>query len=116
MVHEWAATMPDPEAIEAAMAANNLAVGRVRSVADVCDTDWARDRGAVVHVSDRGAGTIRVPNSPWRFGSSDVSLHGEPRFRGEDNRPVLHDLLGLDDAELDRLEAAGTITSRVPRR
>jgi len=116
LIHEWAATMPDPEAIEAAMAANNLAVGRLRTVRDVCATDWADERAAVVPVSDRGEGAIRVPNSPWRFAGSDVSLHGEPRFRGEDNRFVLSELLGLDDDALDRLEAEGVLTSRVPRR
>jgi len=116
LIHEWAATMADPEAIEAAMSANNLAVGRLRTVRDVCATDWADDRSAVVEVSDRGEGSIRVPNSPWRFAGSDVGLHGEPRFRGEDNRGVLTELLGLDDGTLDRLEAEGVLTSRVPRR
>jgi crotonobetainyl-CoA:carnitine CoA-transferase CaiB-like acyl-CoA transferase len=67
-------------------------------------------------VSDRGDGVIRVPNSPWRFESSDVAVHGEPRFRGEDNRTVLSELLDLNDAELDRLEAAAVISSRIPRR
>ena len=116
LIHEWAVTMADPEAIEAAMAANNLAVGRLRTVRDVCATDWADDRVAVVPVSDRGEGSIRVPNSPWRFAGSEVGLHGEPRFRGEDNRAVLSAVLGLDDTTIDRLEAEGVLTSRVPRR
>ncbi len=116
LIHDWAGTMPDPEAIEAAMAANNLAVGRLRTMREVCATEWADDRDAVVPVSDRGDGVIRVPNSPWRFESSDVAVRGEPRFRGEDNRTVLSELLDLDDAELDRLEAAAVISSRIPRR
>ena len=60
-------------------------------------------------MSDRGGGTIRVPNAPWRFSDApDVALRGEPRYRGEDNRAVLAELLGLDDAELDRLESIGS--------
>ena len=43
----------------------------------------------------------------------DVGLRGEPRYRGEDNRAVLGELLGLDDAELDRLEADGVLSSQV---
>jgi crotonobetainyl-CoA:carnitine CoA-transferase CaiB-like acyl-CoA transferase len=82
----------------------------------VCATDWANDRGVVVEVSDRGGGTLRLPNSPWHFASADVSLRGEPRYRGEDNRAVLAELLGCDEAELDRLEAEGVLSSRMQRR
>ena len=70
----------------------------------------------VVDVDDRGGGTVRLPNTPWRFASADVGMHGEPRYRGEDNRSVLGELLGLDDAELDRLEAEAVLSSRLPRR
>ena len=90
--------------------------GVLRSVRDVCDTEWAAERGVVVEVSDRGGGTIRVPNAPWRFSDApDVALRGEPRYRGEDNRAVLSELLGLDDAELDRLEVDGVLSSRLPK-
>jgi hypothetical protein len=41
---------------------------------------------------------------------------GVPRYRGEDNRIVLAELLGLDDATLDRLESDGVLTSRLPKR
>ena len=114
-LHEWAATMPSADAIEEAMSANKLAVGRLRSVYDVCDTDWARDREVVVSIPDRGDGTMRVPNAPWRFEGSDVRVGGVPRYRGEDNRLVLGELLGLDDTTLDQLEADGVLTSRLPK-
>ncbi|MFM8311463.1 MAG: CaiB/BaiF CoA transferase family protein [Ilumatobacteraceae bacterium] len=116
MIAEWARTMPDAQSIEDAMAPNRLAVGRLRSVREVCDSAWGIERQATVRVSDRSGGTIRLPNSPWRFEGSDVSVGGEPRYRGEDNRSVLSRLLGLDDATLDRLEADGVISSRLPRR
>jgi CoA:oxalate CoA-transferase len=113
---EWASTMPDAESIEVAMSANKLAVGMLRSVAEVCDTEWSRAREATVDVTDRGDGTFRIPNAPWRFAGSDVRAGGVPRYRGEDNRAVLGELLGLDDARLDRLEADGVLSSRVPKR
>jgi len=116
VLHEWARAMPSADAIEDAMSHYKLAVGRLRSVYDVCDTDWAREREVVVEVSDRGDGTIRIPNAPWRFEGSDVRVAGEPRYRGEDNRSVLHGLLGLDDTTLDALEADGVLTSRLPKR
>ena len=113
---EWASTMPDADSIEVAMSRHKLAVGKLRSVADVCDTDWAREREVVVEVTDRGDGVIRIPNAPWRFQGSTIRTGGEPRYRGEDNRAVLHELLGLDDAELDRLQADGVLTDRIPKR
>ena len=56
------------------------------------------------------------PTRRGAFASSDVGVRGEPRYRGEDNRAVLAELLELGDAELDRLEADAVISSRVPRR
>jgi CoA:oxalate CoA-transferase len=111
-----AAEIDDAVEFERRFAEHKLAVGVLRSVRDVCDTEWARERRAIVDVSDRGGGTIRVPNAPWRFSDApDVALRGEPRYRGEDNRAVLSELLGFDDAELDRLESTGVLSSRLPK-
>jgi crotonobetainyl-CoA:carnitine CoA-transferase CaiB-like acyl-CoA transferase len=111
---EWASAMPDANSIEERASRYKLACGQMRSVADVCSTDWAIEREAVVEVTDRGGGVIRLPNAPWRFDGCEIRTAGEPRYRGEDNRPVLRELLGLDDEELTRLEADGVLTSRVP--
>ncbi|HTH05883.1 MAG TPA: CoA transferase, partial [Ilumatobacteraceae bacterium] len=116
MLIDWGRTIADAEAIEDAMSQHRLAVGRLRSVHDVCETDWADEREAVVEMTDRGDGTIRVPNTPWKFAGSDVRTGGAPRYRGEDNRAVLSEVLGLTDAQLDTLEADGVLTSRLPRR
>lgn len=111
---EWASSMPDAQSIEDAMAEHRLACGKLRSVAEVCDTEWAHEREVTVRVTDRGDGTFRIPNVPWRFAGSDVRAGGVPRYRGEDNRAVLSDYLALDDAELDALEAKGVLSSRLP--
>jgi CoA:oxalate CoA-transferase len=116
ILREWAVTVDNPQTIEAAMGEHGLATGTLRSLRDVCETDWAKERGVVVEVSDRGGGTLRVPNTPWRFASGDVGLRGEPRYRGEDNRAVLGELLDLDAATLDRLETEAVLSSRLPRR
>ena len=111
-----AAGIDDAAEFERRFAEHKLAVGVLRSVREVCDTEWARERQAIVGVSDRGGGTIRVPNAPWRFSDApDVGLRGDARYRGEDNRAVLSELLGLDDAELDRLESTGVLSSRLPK-
>ncbi len=65
-------------------------------------------------MSDRGEGTIRIPNPPWHFSDAEIGVRGPARYRGEDNREVLAELLGYDDATIDELESDGVITSRVP--
>jgi crotonobetainyl-CoA:carnitine CoA-transferase CaiB-like acyl-CoA transferase len=115
IIRDFATTMPDAAAFEAQFSKHQLAVGRVRQPGELTETEWARDRHAVVDVDDRGGGTIRVPNSPWRFSSSpDVGVSGLPKYRGEDNRSVLSELLGYDDEQLDRLETSGVLSSRLP--
>jgi CoA:oxalate CoA-transferase len=116
ILSDWAATIANPQIIESMMGEYHLATGTLRSLREVCDTDWAKQRNAVVEVSDRGGGSLRLPNTPWTFASADVGLRGEPRYRGEDNRAVLAELLQLDPSELDQLEADGVLSSRLPRR
>jgi CoA:oxalate CoA-transferase len=106
--------IPDWPTFEARASGVGLAVGRVLSGRDLAATDWARERGAIAEVSDRAGGTIRIPNPPWHFSDAEVGLRGGAKYRGEDNRTVLADVLGYDDATIDGLEADGVLSSRVP--
>lgn len=115
IIRDYAATVPDAATFEERFAQHQLAVGRVRQPGELANTEWARERHAVVDVDDRGGGTIRVPNVPWHFSASpDVGVSGSPRYRGEDNRALLAELLGYDDARLDALEVDGVLSSRLP--
>jgi crotonobetainyl-CoA:carnitine CoA-transferase CaiB-like acyl-CoA transferase len=107
------AEFPDATTFEERFAEHRLASGVVRTARELAESEWAAARGAIVEVPDRGGGSIRVPNVPWRFGDADTGVRGEPRYRGEDNRSVLAELLGYDDATLDALEADGVLSSRV---
>ena len=114
LVQQWASTFPDPDALEAVFEQHGLAMGTLRTTREVADSEWSHDRGAVMAVSDRGGGEILVPNAPWRFSDADAGVRGIPKYRGEDNREVLRDLLELNDEELAGLEERGVLLSRVP--
>ncbi len=115
IIRDFAATVADAASFEEQFSKHQLAVGRVREPGELTDTDWARERHAVVEVDDRGGGTIRVPNAPWRFSASpDVGVSGVPKYRGEDNRALLSELLGYDDERLGALESSGVLSSRLP--
>ncbi len=111
---ETASRVPDAATFEEQFAAHQLAAGVLRDARDVAETEWAAARGAIVEVPDRAGGTIRIPNAPWHFSAAGVGARGEPRYRGEDNRTVLAELLGYDAATLDELEAQGVLSSRIP--
>jgi len=113
-LQEAAAHFADPGELERSLAEQGLAMGIMRSVREVADSDWAREREAVVPVPDRGDGAIRIPNSPWHFSATDTGVRGQPAYRGEHNREVLTELCGLSEAELDQLEADGVLSSRLP--
>ncbi len=109
-----ATAIPDAVTFEDRFAEQRLASGAVRSARELAETEWARARGAIVEVPDRGGGTIRLPNAPWHFSDAEVGVRGEPRYRGEDNQAVLAEVLGYDDATIESLEAEGVLSSRVP--
>lgn len=114
-MRDWASTVPDATEFERRCDVHGFAMGVMRSVREIAESEWARARGAIVEIDDRSGGHVRVPNAPWHFERGAVGTSGEPRFRGEDNRTILRDLLGLDDATIDDLERRAVISSRLPR-
>jgi len=114
ILQQWASTIDDADEIERIFAEHHLATGRLRSVADIANTDWARHRGAIAEVSDRAGGTVRIPQSPWKFSDADVRVRGVPKYRGEDNAEVLRSLLHLDDATIAQLARDGVTSSHQP--
>ena len=114
LIHAWALTYPDADAVEKVFDQYGLAMGVLRSVRDIADSEWAAERNAIVTVPDRSGGGVRVPNVPWSFSDATAGVSGYPRFRGEDNAEVLRELLGLDDAAVGALHESGVLSARVP--
>jgi crotonobetainyl-CoA:carnitine CoA-transferase CaiB-like acyl-CoA transferase len=114
ILQQWASTVANAEEIERIFAEHHLATGRLRSVADIANTDWARHRGVIAEVSDRAGGTVRIPQSPWKFSDADVRIRGVPKYRGEDNADVLRSLLHIDDATIAQLARDGVTSSHQP--
>jgi CoA:oxalate CoA-transferase len=115
LIEKWAATH-DVDALVSLVDAGGFTVGVVRSVTEAATSAWAVERGAIVEIDNRAGGTLRVPNSPIRFSDSDAGVRGQVRYRGEDNRTVLRDHLGLTDSVLADLETRGVISSRLPKK
>ena len=116
IIRDWARAFPDADAMERECDRAGLAFGVLRTMPELVDTDWARERNVTVEVDDRNGGTFRIPNAPWVFSGSDTSTRGESKYRGEDNARVLGDLLGIPSDDVARLTADGVLSERLPRR
>ena len=115
IIREWAATVPNPDALESIMEVAGLAMGTLRTMDELSHTEWAAERNVIIDADDRSGSTIRVPNSPWMFSGSDTSTRGVPKFRGEDNAEVFTSLLGISPEEVERLTQAGVLSIRLPK-
>jgi crotonobetainyl-CoA:carnitine CoA-transferase CaiB-like acyl-CoA transferase len=95
--------------VEAALNAEGLAVGRIRSVTEVPSTPWAIERDAIVTAHVDGDHDVTLPSVPWRYSSSIGQAAPQLGAFGADNDRVLGELLELDDAEIARLYAQGVL-------
>ena len=110
----WASTVPTVDELENRLAKHKLAMGQLRSVSEVAQTDWAKERNAFVEISDRGTGKVKLPNSPWIFSGSDTSTRGVAKYRGEDNVEVFSELLGLSETQIEDLYQRDILSQRGP--
>ncbi len=110
----WASTVPTVDELENRLAKHKLAMGRLRSVSEVAQTSWAKERNAFVEISDRGTGKVKLPNSPWIFSGSDTSTRGVAKYRGEDNAEVFSELLGLSETQIEDLYQRDILSQRGP--
>jgi crotonobetainyl-CoA:carnitine CoA-transferase CaiB-like acyl-CoA transferase len=97
------------EEVEATLARINVAWGRVRPAAEVRQQPTLIHRGSIVEVDDRAGGVRPLAQSPYRWSSARSGVKGPAPHRGEHNREVLAEWLGLTDAEVAELHAAGVL-------
>jgi crotonobetainyl-CoA:carnitine CoA-transferase CaiB-like acyl-CoA transferase len=80
--------------------------GPVNTVRQALEDPQTEARGVIVETEVPSFGTVRQPVSPARVGATAEAHRRAPR-RHEDAAYVLGDLLGYDDARIERLEQAG---------
>ncbi|HUQ39893.1 MAG TPA: CaiB/BaiF CoA-transferase family protein [Acidimicrobiales bacterium] len=105
----WFASFADADTLHSALDTANLAWGTVASPEEAVRSASVVARGSVAEVDDRGGGTRRVVQSPYRFAASRSGVRGGAPRRGEHNAAVLADWLALGEEELGALAAAGVL-------
>ena len=106
---EWFAGFDDRAKLISALEAVGLAWANVRASEDAFDGPTARARGTAVAVDDRGGGTRRVVQSPYRFSDATSGLAGGAPYLGEHNAEVLTDWLGWTPERIADLERTGIL-------
>jgi CoA:oxalate CoA-transferase len=84
---------------------HRIAVGIVRTVSDLAETDWAKERELVAEP----VSGLRFPRTPYRTTSGPVGARERAPKRGEHNQQVLRDLLGIEQEVLDALTERGAL-------
>jgi formyl-CoA transferase/CoA:oxalate CoA-transferase len=83
--------------------------GRIRTVAEVCESAHLKARGMIVTLPHPKAGEVRVLGVPIRLHATPGKASTPPPLLGQHTERVLRGVLGLPRGEIARLRAAGAV-------
>ena len=83
--------------------------GRIKSVAEVCESAHLRARGMMVSLAHPKAGSIRVMGVPVRLHDTPGGAQAAPPLLGQHTDEVLTKLLRMPRARVEKLRAAGVV-------
>ena len=109
IVQTWISSFPNNQTLDAQFDEAKIAMGEIRNLAELADTEWADYWGATQDVSDRAGGNYTLPGRPWKFSANRLEPLGDPAFQGEHNHIICSEL-GFDLSEIAELEELGAIT------
>jgi CoA:oxalate CoA-transferase len=104
-------TRPTAEWLDELLALG-IPCGPINNVPQVLDDPQVRHRGAIREVTHHSAGTIPIADTPVRMSRSETGIKGPPPDFGQDTAAVLHELLGIDSATVETLEARGIVATK----
>jgi CoA:oxalate CoA-transferase len=87
----------------------------ILSIAEMMNDPHIQARGTIVTLPVPGPKegvTVKVPNSPVRLSRTPPAVDKPGPAVGEHTRQVLHDILGMGQAEIEGLEQAGVVKSK----
>jgi crotonobetainyl-CoA:carnitine CoA-transferase CaiB-like acyl-CoA transferase len=109
----WTATLADRE-VMARLQAAGVPAGKLMYVRDITADPHLAARGYARPLDQPGVGPMWVEGPGFRASTLADPVTGPAPFLGEHSRPVLREHLGLTDAEVDALVAAGVVVEAPP--
>jgi crotonobetainyl-CoA:carnitine CoA-transferase CaiB-like acyl-CoA transferase len=113
-IQAWMLTFRDLESLDAQLDEAKIAIGQVRTLKELGETEWAAWWGAVREVPDRRGGTYKLNGLPWHFSEDVPDPLEQAALRGEHNAEVLAEM-GYTDAEIRDYIARGVLLEHEPR-
>jgi crotonobetainyl-CoA:carnitine CoA-transferase CaiB-like acyl-CoA transferase len=88
----------------------NVPSGPINDFGQVFDDPQIRHRELVHTIPHPLSGTMKVVGNPLKFSETPLEYKRPPPLLGEHTAEVLRDVLGIDDAEIERLTQQGVVT------
>lgn len=109
LIAAWTATLTIDE-LEALMIEHSVPAGKIYTAPEMLGDPHFAAREALVEVDSPRWGRFKMQNSFPKLSATPGGIRSlAPAEIGQDNDAVYRDLLGFDDAEMDRLKAVGAI-------
>ncbi|MDX1374195.1 MAG: CoA transferase [Burkholderiales bacterium] len=104
----WVAARPVHEVVATLMEAG-VSGAPIYDARQILEDPHFAARGAIATVPDADFGAVRMPGPVPRFSATPGEIRSSGAEPGAHNDEVYRDLLGLSEAEIDALRAAGAI-------
>lgn len=109
LIAAWTATLTIDE-LETLMIEHSVPAGKIYTAPEMLGDPHFAAREALVEVNSPRWGRFKMQNSFPKLSATPGGIRSlAPAEIGQDNDAVYRDLLGFDDAEMDRLKAVGAI-------
>jgi crotonobetainyl-CoA:carnitine CoA-transferase CaiB-like acyl-CoA transferase len=111
IVTAWTRTLTAADA-EGKLNAAAVPAARIYTLSDIFGDPHFQIRGMLSVVPDADFGTVTLASPVPKLSATPGRVFASGGAIGRDTKRILHDLAGLDMAEIDRLERAGVISTR----
>ncbi|MEP3246444.1 MAG: CaiB/BaiF CoA-transferase family protein [Sneathiella sp.] len=108
IVQSWIWSFQDMAALDAQLDEAKVAIGEVRSLAEVAKSEWAEYWNATLDVPDRNGGQFRLPGRPWKFSTGELGMPDQPALQGEHNTEICKEL-GYSPTKIKNMKASGAL-------
>ncbi|WP_227246900.1 CaiB/BaiF CoA transferase family protein [Paraburkholderia caribensis] len=113
VIQTWMLSFRDLKTLDAQLDEAKIAMGQIRTLKELAETDWAKQWGAVHEITDRRGGSYLIHGYPWRFSDDELGMRRAPAFRGEHNEQVFREA-GLSDSEIREAIDTGILVGGPP--
>ncbi len=108
IVTAWTTSLDRDEVMERCLAAE-VPIGPLNTIADIVEDPHVQARGDLVTIDEPGLGAVTIPSVIPKLSATPGRIDTLGPALGSANREIYGGLLGLSDADIEKLRAGGVI-------